>query len=52
LPFDTQSCSRDLRAVITAISDIANTPFATINKKMMSISPAISDMAFYSSGQE
>ena len=46
LPLLTQSCSRDLRAVITAISDIANTPFARINTEIVNISPPISAIAF------
>ena len=46
LPFLTHSSSRDLRAVITAISAIAKMPLAKIKKKMIIISPPIPDIAY------
>src|SRR5258705_2290705 len=46
LPFFIHSSSRDLRAVMTAISAIAKMPLAKINKKMIIISPPIPDIAY------
>src|SRR4029450_8363376 len=49
LPLLAQSCSRDFRAVTTAISDMANTPLAKMSNTIMSTSIPISDILTNSS---